>query len=217
MKKKYHLFYPIIALFLLLSPSGVSAAPARDANSEKNFQQAEAEDSKQQQDEATNAYRIGPQNMLQIRIFGEAGINQLYRVDEDGFIKHALGGRMEVGGLTVTEAEALVEKKLDGDYVINPQINIFVLEFSQFSIIGEVRKPGNYEISGRVSIIRAISMAGGFTPIADQRGVQIIRKNSTGTETKLKVDVGRIMQGGQSSPEEDLQADDVVVVPKSFF
>ncbi len=161
-------------------------------------------------------YVIGPQNLLQIKIFGEAGVNQLYRVDEDGYIKHALVGRIKLGYLTVSEAEKLVEQRLDGDYIINPQVNIFVMEYSHVSIIGEVRKPGNYEISGRVSVIRAISTAGGFTPIANQRGVQIIRKTNDGTETRIPIDATRIMQGDLSG-EVDLQADDVIVVPKSFF
>ena len=167
-------------------------------------------------DEGPGAYIIGAQNLLQIRIFGEASINQLYRVDEDGYIKHALAGRVKLGGLTVTAAERLMEQKLDGDYILNPQMSIFVLEYSHFSIIGEVRRPGNYEISGRVSVIRAISMAGGFTPIANQRGVQIIRKATDGSESKISVDAAKIMEGNLSD-EQDLQADDVIVVPKSFF
>ncbi len=163
-----------------------------------------------------SAYVIGPQNLLQIKMFGEASMNQIYRVEENGFIKHALIGRVKLAGLTVAEAEAMMERELSDGYIINPQVNIFVLEFSHFSIIGEVRKPGNYELSGQVSLIRAISLAGGFTPIANQRGVQIIRKNTDDTETKLSVDASRIMNGDLSD-EVELQADDVVVVPKSFF
>lgn len=161
-------------------------------------------------------YVIGPQNLLQVKIFGEAGTNQIYRVDEDGFIKHALAGRMMVGGLTVSQAENELEKRLQGDYIINPQVTIFVMEYSHFSIIGEVRRPGSYEITGRISIIRAISMAGGFTPIANQRGVQIIRKTIDGTENKINIDATRLMSGDMTS-DELLEAEDVVVVPKSFF
>ena len=160
-------------------------------------------------------YLIGPQNLLQIKIFGEASMNQLYRVEEDGYIKHALAGRVKLGGLAVADAEKVMEQKLDGDYIINPQVNILVLEYSHFSIIGEVRKPGSYEISGRTSLIRAISIAGGFTPVANQRGVQVMRRNGEG-ETKINVDTTRAMSGDQSS-NMDLQADDVVVIPKSFF
>ncbi len=164
-----------------------------------------------------NPYIIGPSNMLQIKIFGEASVNQLYRVGEDGYIKHALLGRVRVGGMSVAEAEKDFEKKLDGDYIINPQVTIFVLEYSHFSIIGEIRKPGSYELSGQTSLIRAISTAGGFTPIANQKSVQIIRKNEDGSESKIQVDTTRITQLGDLSAEEELQADDVVVVPKSFF
>jgi polysaccharide export outer membrane protein len=167
-------------------------------------------------DSRDTAYFIGPQNLLQIKIFGEASINQRDRVDEDGFVKHALAGRIKVGGLTVAQAEKAIEQLLDGDYIINPQVSIFVLEYSHFSIIGEIRKPGNYELSGRVSVIRAISIAGGFTPIANQKNVQIIRKNNNGIESKINVDATRIMQGDLSG-EVDLQAEDMVVVPKSFF
>ena len=216
MTHKSNVVLLFLALLPVFDPTVVSAAPAKHEKGAASQHAADIHEA-DEPEEGDNAYHIGPQNMLQIRIFGEAGINQLYRVDEEGYIKHALGGRMKLGGLTVSEAEKLVEQKLDGDYIINPQINIFVIEYSQFSIIGEVRKPGNYEISGRVSIIRAISMAGGFTPIADQRAVQIIRKNEGGSETKLKVDVSRIMQGGESSADYDLQADDVIVIPKSFF
>ena len=168
-------------------------------------------------DRDENPYLIGSQNLLQIKIFGEANINQLYRVDEDGYIKHALIGRIRVGGLSVAEAERELERQLDGDYIINPQVTIFVLEYSHFSIIGEVRKPGNYEISGKVSVIKAISIAGGFTPIANQKAVQIIRKNESGSESKINVDTTRLTQFGDISSEVELQADDVVVVPKSFF
>ena len=189
-------------------PGDGGKAPSTDVSSVKNSGDTE--------DEGPGAYIIGPQNLLQVRIFGEASINQLYRVDEEGYIKHALAGRIKMGDPTVSAAEKLVEQRLGGDYIINPQVSIFVLEYSQFSIIGEVRKPGNYEISGRMSVIRALSMAGGFTPIADQRGLQIIRKNADGTESKIHVDATRIMHGDTSS-EVDLQADDVVVVSKSFF
>lgn len=200
-----------LSSLLILSVPRISEAASKTASSvvlEKAVGNERAEES---------PYLIGTQNMLQIKIFGESGVNQLYRIDESGYIKHALAGRLKLGGLTVGEAEGLLERELDGDYIINPQVNIFVMEYSRFSIIGEVRRPGNYELSGPVSVIRAISMAGGFTPIANQRGVQIIRKNPDGTESKISVDTTRITERGDLSGEVVLQAEDLVVIPKSFF
>ncbi len=163
------------------------------------------------------SYQIGPQNLLQIKVLGESTVNQIYRVEDDGFIKHALLGRIRVGGMSVPELEKYLEENLDGDYIINPKVTVFILEFSSFSILGEVKKPGSYELSGRVSLIHALSLAGGFTPVASQKNVQIMRKNQDGTETKLTIDTTRITQGGDLSADEDLQPDDIVVVSKSFF
>ena len=210
----------IISLFLIFvsfhCANGIAASSGKDDKSFTSALAGRAGNEREDDSSSSSSYIIGTQNLLQIKIFGEAGVNQMYRVDEDGYIKHALVGRVKVGGLSTTDAERLLEQKLDNDYIINPQVSVFVLEYSHFSIIGEIRRPGNYEISGRVSVIRAISMAGGFTPIANQRGVQIIRKTEDGREVKIGVDAVRIMEGDLSG-EQDLQADDVVVIPKSFF
>ena len=162
------------------------------------------------------AYIISPQNVLQIKIFGDASTNQIYRVDERGYIKHALLGPIKIGGMSVSEAEKFIESKLVGDYFVDPRVTIFMLEQSHFSVLGEVKKPGTYEILGKVSVIEAISMAGGFTPVAAQRDVKIIRKQE-GRESTINVDSTRITQQGDTSANIDIQADDVVVVPKSFF
>ena len=205
----------IICFLCVISLSFAAFADLRAFAAEKpDKKTAVREDSKSRED---SPYILGPQNLIQIKVFGEADTNQIYRVDEEGYIKHSLLGRVKVGGYTVEEIERNLEKKLDGDYILNPHVTVFVLEFSHFSIIGEVRKPGNYELSGKISIIRAISIAGGFTPVADQRSVKIMRKNGNGGESSISVDTTRITQRGDISAEVYLQADDVIVIPKSFF
>ena len=162
------------------------------------------------------AYVIGPQNVLQIKIFGDASANQIYRVDERGTINHALLGPIRIGGLSVAEAEKLIQNALADGYFVDPRVTIFVLEHSHFSVLGEVKKTGTYEILGRTSVIEAISMAGGFSPVADQRGVKIIRR-SGGKESTIDVDTTRITGRGESSADINIEADDVIVVSKSFF
>jgi len=161
-------------------------------------------------------YVIGPQNVIQIKIFGEAGISQVFRVDELGYITHPLVGRIQLAGLSVSRAERVMERALDGDYIINPQVTIFVMEHSRYSILGEVNRPGSYELQGHVSAIEAISIAGGFSPVADQRQVIILRKNEGGEET-IQVDATQIIRSGDRESEVYIQANDVIVVPKSFF
>ncbi len=212
------LTFPKIVMALLwglaCAPATLTPAPAVAAGIDDA--PGTLERAVQRRDDSIQAYRIGPQNSLQIKIYGDGSTHQIYRVDEQGYIKHALVGRLKLGGYTVEEAESLVEKALDVDYIINPHVTIFVLEYSKFSIIGEVRRPGNFEITGRVSIIEAISMAGGFTAVANQRDVKIIRKTEVG-ESTIPVDTTRITQRGETSAQAYLEADDVIVVPKSFF
>lgn len=165
----------------------------------------------------TEAYIIGPQNLIQIKIFGEPGVNPVFRVDELGFITHPLVGRVKLAGSTVAEAEKIMESKLSGDYIINPQVTLFVIEHSHFSVLGEVKRPGTYEILGRVSVIEAISMAGGFTPVANQRDVKVLKKGQSSGSNTISVDATRITQQGDRSAEIYIEADDVIAVSKSFF
>lgn len=75
-----------------------------------------------------NADVIGPQDVIQIKTFGEAGV-KTYRVDKLGYITHPLAGRVKIAGKTAMEAENLLESLMeDGGYIINPQVTIFVPE-----------------------------------------------------------------------------------------
>lgn len=165
--------------------------------------------------ETDHSYIIGPTNLLHVKILGEGGLQSTFRVDELGYITHPLAGRIPIGGLTVADAEARIEEALRGDYILNPHVTIFVLEHSRFSVLGEVRKPGNYEILGRMNIVEAISIAGGFTPVAAENKVRILRQTDSGEKTMI-VNVEDIMEGKKEA-EAYIQAGDVVHVTKSFF
>ena len=165
---------------------------------------------------AENAYIIGPTNLLFIKVLGEDGLQQTFRVDESGFITHPLVGRVKLGGRTVSEAEAIIQQMLNGDYILNPNVTIFVIEHSRFSVLGEVRKPGNYEILGRLSLMEGLSIAGGFTPVANQKKIKILRHEETGEKTMI-VNVKDILNGKKDGNEVDIKQGDVIEVPQSFF
>ena len=159
------------------------------------------------------SYIIGPTNLLYIKVLGEEGMQQTFRIDEGGYITHPLLGRVKLAGKTISEAEDMLKNLLAGDYILNPNITIFVLEHSRFSVLGEVRRPGNYEILGRLSLIEAISIAGGLTPVGNDKKVKILRHDETGEKTIL-ANVRDIMNGKKDI---DIQAGDVIEIPKSFF
>ncbi|HTL46985.1 MAG TPA: polysaccharide biosynthesis/export family protein [Verrucomicrobiae bacterium] len=168
------------------------------------------------QDTAEPGYTIGPENLLQIKILGEGNLQSTFRVDDTGFITHPLAGRIKLMGKTVSEAEQLVENILKDGYIKNPHITIFVLEHSRFSVLGEVRQPGNYEIIGQLSLMEAISIAGGLTPVANEKKVRIIRKDADGGEQTIEANIQDMMDG-KAKDNVMIQGGDIINVPKSFF
>gem|GEM_PF-4356771 len=82
------------------------------------------------------AYVIGSTNLIHIKVLGEDGQQQTFRVDESGFITHPLLSRVKIGGKTVSEAEDMIRNMLAGGYILNPNVTIFVVEHSRFSILG---------------------------------------------------------------------------------
>lgn len=164
-------------------------------------------------------YRIGPENLLQINVhYGKDGvISQKVRVSSKNLITFPLVGEVDVKDLTVSELENKLYSLLEKDYLVNPQVTVVIEEYSTVSIIGQVTKPGSYPIKGRLTVVEAISLAGGFSKIASPNGVKVARINSDGSRTEILVRVNDIMKGNKQKDNIYLQAGDVVVVPESLF
>lgn len=167
------------------------------------------------------AYRLGPENLLQIDVhYGKDSlISQKVRVSSRSLITFPLIGEVDVKGLTVSELEKKLFTLLEKDYLVNPQVNVVIEEYSTVSVMGEVKKPGSYPIKGRLTAVEAVSLAEGFTKIASPNRAKIIRTNLDGSKTEIPVRLHDIMQGGRGRQKSniDLQGGDVLVVPESLF
>lgn len=165
------------------------------------------------------AYRLGPENLLQIDVhYGKDGlISQKVRVSSKSLISFPLIGEVDVKGLTVSELEKKLFTLLEKDYLVNPQVNVVIEEYSTVSVIGEVKKPGSYPIKGRLTAVEAVSLAEGFTKIASPNRAKIIRVNADGSKIEIPVRLHDIMKGGRQKSNIDLQGGDVLVVPESLF
>lgn len=169
--------------------------------------------------EAEKAYRIGPENLLQIDVhYGKDGlISQKVRVSSRNLINFPLLGEVNVEGLTVSELENKLYTLLEKDYLVNPQVSVVIEEYSTVSVIGEVKKPGAYPIKGKLTVVEAISLAEGFSKIASPNRAKIVRTNADGTKTEIPVRLNDIINGKKQKNNIYLQAGDVVVVPESLF
>jgi len=136
------------------------------------------------------------------------------RVADSGDISLPLLGAVHVGGLTVRQAELLVQDSLSkGRYFTNPQVSIFEREYGTqgISVLGEVQKPGIYPLPGARKLFDAISAAGGVTPRAGNRITITHRSRKPGEETVT-------MPPNQTFPPQtnvDIFPGDTVVVSKA--
>lgn len=162
-------------------------------------------------------YKISPHDLIEISVYPQKDLNAELNVDSNGFIFFSFLGHVEVAGLTAEEAALKLTKLLEIDYLVEPRVIVHVKESKKnvVILIGEVREPGtyNYKLAG-MTLMEAISDAGGFSEIAWMNGTKIIR-SIDGEEKTLKIKISNILNG----KEKDLllEPGDIIVVPESIF
>ena len=159
-------------------------------------------------------YQIGANDVLDITVYGEENLTQEVRVTTSGHITYPLLGRVQASGLSVTELEDSIRRALAKDYIRNPQVKVFVKEFSNIFVFGQVKDPGPFLFKGGMTVLQAVTTAGGFTKIANPRKVRVVRTHN-GDREVIQINVNEIAKG----EKEDLilRPGDTVVVPESFF
>ena len=160
-------------------------------------------------------YSINPGDLLEITVFGEADLSRTVRLGEDGAFSYPLLGKIEAEGLTTNRLEMLLIGLLQ-EYLVEPEVTIFIREYSKISVLGQVKKPGAYELRGRMTVTQAIALAGGFTEIAYWNGTRVIRTLG-GKEEVIRVRVGEILDEGNRAQDIPLKPNDIVVVPESLI
>jgi protein involved in polysaccharide export with SLBB domain len=167
-----------------------------------------------------NETTLGLGDVLEIRIVGAhmTGVNELpseYKIGPDGAVSLPFVGRTKVVDLEPNEIELLVRQKLiDGDFYTNPQVSVVVRAYlsKRVNIIGQVKKPDSYPIETGMGLQKLISMAGGFTDIADEGNIIIQRKTKQGVKVD-SVDYDDIRDGRIA--DVPLQTGDYIEVKKN--
>ncbi len=160
-------------------------------------------------------YRIGAQDLLAISGFGVEELNKEVRVNSNGQVSLPLIGAVMAGGKTIPELETELGKKYAGGYLQNPQVTVFVKEFTsqRITLEGAFKKPGIYPITGRTSLLQAVAMGGGVDDqIADLGGIVVMR-NVGGKRMAAVYDLRQVRRGVIEDPQ--LYGDDIVVVEQS--
>ena len=160
---------------------------------------------------------LGVGDVVKITVYQNPDLSVEARVSELGQINFPLIGVVTIGGLSVSQAQALIEKRLrDGGFVLKPQVTIQTTQIrsSQISILGQVAKPGRFpiEIVGS-KVSEMIAAAGGVVP----GGADIVTLVGTrdGKPIKLDIDLPLILQQGRSDLDIPVENGDIVYVDRA--
>jgi polysaccharide export outer membrane protein len=164
------------------------------------------------------SYNIGPKDLISISVFDVPDLNITVRISEDGSIALPLLGRVEAGGLTRSQLEKKLAGLLEEKYLKNAQVTVFIKEYHSktVSIIGEVGKPGTYELIGKQTLLQVISTAGGLSESTSER-IIIIRNYKSGKSKSLIVNLDDLMVKGDPRLNIPLLSGDIINVPGERF
>lgn len=159
-----------------------------------------------------NEYRIGALDLLEIKVLSAEEMNRSVRVDSRGNINMPLIGLVPAAGLTGYELEKSIAEKLAVDYMQNPQVSVFIKEFTsqRVTVQGVVKRAGIYDFQGRASLLQAISIGGGLDVKANENAVKVIRKINEQESETMVFDLAAIRNN--KAPNPFLKGGDVVVV-----
>ncbi len=172
----------------------------------------------------SKAYLIEENDVLAISVFGEPDLSLSLRVAENGTIAFPLIEETEVRGLTTYEIEQRLERDLkDGEFMTNPRVSVkldiaLMKQYNEKDIfvIGAVMKPGPISVMGKyISVLEAVTMAGGFTDVAAPNRTTVTRIEDGKSKTII-VNLKKVKKGDKSL-DILLRTGDIVNVPESYF
>ena len=163
-------------------------------------------------------YVLAAGDTLDLMVYKEPDLNMRSKIARDGRVQLPLLGEVAVAGMTVRQAQDHIRKLLNADYLVEPQVYLNIASYTQrkITLIGQVVRPGSYELQGNESlgILEAIGMAGGFTRIADSKNVTVKRVLGGKTET-IKVNTKRLEDPKGGSFQ--VLPGDIITVGESWY
>jgi polysaccharide export outer membrane protein len=161
------------------------------------------------------AQTLGSGDVFEVRVVGEKELSGDHRVASDGSVIFPFCGRVDARGSTTELAERLTACLAEG-YLKNPQVTVFLKEQNsqKVFVFGEVNKPGTFPFEDKMSVVQAITLAGGFTKQAAKNAV-LVTRTIDDREHRIKVGVDDIGTGRR--PNFRLLPGDIIYVSESFF
>lgn len=207
--KSAHLFLVLLAGLYLCPSQKLLAQSTGDQDKKKDY-----------------IHTLAPADRIRVAVYQEEDLTSLTRIDAHGRVNLPLLGEIVVGGLTVVEAQALIENAYkDGRFLRNPQVTVNVEEYAarEVSIQGQIRNPGRYTlpVESTLNVVELVTKAGGITDIGKGSAVTLTRMMPDGSKKVFIIDVDNVIKGRKDRKIEEniplLQPGDIVYVPERLI
>ncbi len=165
----------------------------------------------------SNEQILGIGDTVDIEVYRHADLKKSLRIDEDGKINYPLIGDVEAAGLSAFQLRSKIQEALS-KYLVDPQVMLSVrgMHSQKVYVLGEVTKPGVFTLDTPMSVLEAISQAGGFTLDAKNESVMLIRGNRAKPQL-VKLDLESLLKKGDISQDIQMKGGDIVYVPSTLI
>lgn len=198
---RFRLFVALLLSLGFLGSCDSSSGPPPGPIPDQQIVTANPEDAA----ETVAGYKLGPGDRVRVTVFRHEDLSGEFELDGEGNFSLPLVGEIRGAGRAARELESDIETALQaGEYLVNPQVSLEVLNYRPFYIIGEVNQPGSYPYVNGMTVINAVALAGGYTYRASQGSISVQRGGANGK----KVGVG---------PTTQVLPGDIITVPERFF
>ena len=143
------------------------------------------------------AYTLDSGDKLRVVVFGQDGITNSYVVGADGNVSLPLVGAVPARGFTTAQLSKMISERLKQGYVREPHVSVEIETYRPFFILGEVTTPGQYAYVANMTAETAVAIAGGFSPRADKRKIELTR-NAPGQSFKGEVPLSYPIRPGDT-------------------
>ncbi len=155
---------------------------------------------------------IGAEDVLSITVWKEPDLTRNVPVRPDGKISLPLIDEVKAAGMTPKQLETELTAKF-AHFIASPQVSVIVIDVRSqtFSIVGEVNRPGSFQLKQKMTMLEALAGAGGFKDFAKTKKIYVLRTKADGTKERLPFNYDKALKG--EVPSFDVQAHDTIVIP----
>ncbi|MDI6785910.1 MAG: polysaccharide biosynthesis/export family protein [bacterium] len=182
-------------------------------------EEIQAEQYRASEYDRASEYIVGSPDIVDITVWGHADLSKTVVVAPDGLISFPLIGEIHAAGLTTSQIEDKIRACLAKDYIVDPKVAVTIIEYKskRFFMFGEVRRVGSFPLEKDITLLRAVTIAGGFTEFAAPSKVRLLRKKGRSGYITIRVNIHNIVKEKRGQGDILLKTDDIIIIPESIL